>query len=311
MSSATEQFVESPTLTSIAIAYSNPDYSLIADQALPRVPVGNTNFKYQVYDDAEGFTLPDTRVGRRSSPNQVEIEGSEKSASTEDFGIDVPLDNATIEAASKSGYDPEKKATERATNIVLLDREVRVAKLLTDPNNYHSDHVETLSGTDLFSDPTSDPLTIIEDLMSTCWQKPNQIEFGFMAWRALRKHPKIMKAVHANSGDQGRATTAQLAELLEVKRVLVGESRVNINRPGEDPVLQRVWGNHVCGQFIDQTADTNGGITFGLTAQLGDKIAGTLAANMGLTGGKLVRSGERLKELVVAKRAGFLIRNAA
>ncbi|MBO9421714.1 capsid protein [Labrenzia sp. R4_2] len=310
MSSATEQFTESPVLTAIAIAYSNPDYSLIADQVLPRVPSSGT-FKYQVYDEAEAFTLPDTRVGRRSAPNQVEIEGTEQDGSTEEYGIDVPLDNKTIAEAKKNKWDPEKRAAERATDIVLLDREVRTANLIKNPANYHADHVEALAGADMFTDPNSDPVTIIEDLMATCWQRPNQITFGFGAWMAFRKHPKVVKAVHANSGDQGRASHQQVADLLEVKRILVGESRVNIKRPGEDPVLARVWDNIVSGQFINKTADTSGGITFGYTAQNGKKVAGTMSANMGLRGGKLVRSGEDVRELIVARRAGFLIQNAA
>lgn len=308
--SATDQFTETPSLTAIAIAYRNPDYSLIADDVLPRVPVPGASFKYHTYDAAEAFTVPDTHVGRRSVPNQVEIDGDEKDASVEAFGIDVPLDNRTIEEAKRNKYDPEKRATERATDIVLLDREVRTANLINDPNNYHSDHVETLSGSDLFSDPNSDPLAIIEDLMSTCWQKPNQLTFGFPVWRWFRRHPKVVKAVHGNSGDQGRATREQIAELLEVKRILVGESRVNIKRPGENAVLARVWGNSVSGQFVNKTADTTGGLTFGFTAQLGKKIAGTLPANFGIRGGKLVRSAEEVQELIVANRAGFLIQNA-
>lgn len=310
MSTATDQFTESASLSAVAIAYRNPDYSLIADEVLPRVPVPGEAFKYNVYDEAEAFTLPDTRVGRRSAPNQVELEGTQKDGSTEEFGIDIPLDNKTISEAKRNKYDPEKRATERATDIVLLDREVRTADLVKNPANYHPDHVETLSGTDVFDDPASDPITIIEDLMATCWQRPNQITFGFAAWRSLRKHPKVMKAIHANSGDQGRATRDQIAELLEVKRVLVGESRVNIKRPGENAVLARVWDNIVAGQFINRSADTNGGITFGFTAQNGSKVAGTLPANMGLRGGKLVRSGEEVKEFIVARRAGFLIQNA-
>ncbi len=309
--SATGQFSTSPTLTAIAIAYKNADYSLIADQVLPRIPAPAPAFKYQIYNDAEAFTLPNTHVGRRSSPNMVEIEGSEKSASVDAFGIDVPLDVVTIEEAKRNKFNPETRATERATDIVLLDREVRVAKLVTDPANYHSDHVEALSGSDLFSDPDSDPVSIIEDLMSTCWQKPNQLTFGFASWRAFRKHPKVVKAVNANSGDEGRISLSAATELLEVKRILVGESRININRPGENPELNRVWDDVVCGQFINQNADTTGGITFGFTAQYGSKVGGTLPANMGIHGGKLVRSAEEVKELIVANRAGFLIQNAA
>ncbi|SNY91447.1 hypothetical protein SAMN04515647_1669 [Cohaesibacter sp. ES.047] len=310
MSTATDQFTESPTLTAVAIAYRNPDYALIADDVLPRVDVPGINFKWQSYNEAEAFTIPDTKVGRRSAPNQVELEGEEKDGSVEDFGIDIPLDNATITEAKRNKYNPESRATERATNIIMLDREVRVARLITDPANYHSDHVEALSGTDLLTDEASDPISLVEDLMSTCWHKPNQITFGFRAWRAFRKHPKVMKAVHGNSGDEGRATRAQITELLEVKRILVGESRVNINKPGENAELHRVWDNTISGQFIDRTADTSGGLTFGFTAQLGKKIAGTLPANMGLRGGKLVRSGESVKEFIVANRAGFLIQNA-
>ncbi|SDR15631.1 capsid protein [Pseudovibrio sp. Tun.PSC04-5.I4] len=308
--SATEQFSENPVMTAIAIAYKNPDYTLIGDEVLPRVTTSRS-FKYKEYDEGEDFSVPDTRVGRRSAPNQVEIGGTEKDASVEAYGIDVPLDNVTIEEAKRNKWNPENRATERATDIIMLDREVRCANLVKNPTNYHPDHVEALSGSDLFTDPDSDPITLIEDLMSTCWQKPNQLAFGHVAWRAFRKHPKVVKAVQGNSGDQGRATKAQVAELLEVKRILVGESRVNIKRPGENPVLARVWDNIVAGQFINRTADSSGGLTFGFTAQFGKKIAGTLAANMGLHGGKLVRSGEEVKEIIIAKRAGFLIQNAA
>lgn len=308
--SATDQFTESPVLTAIAIGYRNPDQVMIADEVLPRIPAPARNFKWQSYSEAEAFTVPDTRVGRRGTPNRVEIEGTELSASCDDFGIDVPLDNATIDEAQKNGFDPKNKATERATDIVMLDREARVAAQVIDPNNYHADHVEALSGADLFSDPASDPITIIEDLLNTCWARPNQVTFGHTSWQAFRRHPKVVKAVHGNSGDQGRATAAQIAELLEVKRILVGASRINIKKPGENPVLERVWDNTVSGQFIDRTADTTGGLTFGYTAQLGTKIAGTLPANMGIRGGVLVRSAETLVEKIVANRAGFLIQNA-
>lgn len=191
--------------------------------------------------------MPNTRVGRRGTPNQVEIEGTEKSASCDDFGIDIPLDNVTIDEAARNGNNLRNAATERATNIVMLDREVRVAGLVTDPANYHADHVESLSGDDLFNDPASDPISIIEDMLDTCWARPNQVTFGLAAWRALRKHPKVVKAVHGNSSDQGRASRDAIAELLEVQRILVGESRINIKRPGENPVMNRVWDNVVAG----------------------------------------------------------------
>lgn len=309
--SATEQFVEDAVLTAVAIAYRNPDQSLIADDVLPRVDAPARSFKYSVYDEAEGFTVPDTKVGRRSTPPRVELEGSEQDGSVEAQAIDVPLDNPTIEEAKRKKLDLRKRAAGRATDIIMLGREIRVAALVTSLGSYHADHRVTLSGSDLFSDPDSDPLTIIEDMLATCWVRPNQLTFGQPAWTAFRKHPKIVKSFHGNSGDEGRASLKQAAELLEVKRILVGDSQINIKKPGENPVLHRVWGNSVSGQYINRSADTTGGLTFGFSPVYGKKVAGTLKANMGLRGGILVRSGEEISEYIIAQRAGFLIDNAA
>lgn len=308
--SATDQFTESAQLTGIAIAYRNADYTLIADEVLPRVPAPARSFKWQSYNEADAFTVPDTRVGRRGTPNRVEIEGTEQDGSCADYGIDVPLDNATIDEAKRNKWNPEGRAAERATDIVMLDREIRVARLVQDADSYHPDHVEALAEADRFSNPDSDPITIIEDMMDTCYIRPNQLTFAHNAWRSIRKHPKLVKSRNGTSGDEGRLTLQELAELLEVNRILVGAGRVNVNRPGEAPALERVWDGTVSGQFINRTADTTGGVTFGFTAQLGTKFAGTLPANMGLRGGKLIRSGETLSEKIVAKRAGFLIRTA-
>lgn len=63
-------------LTAIAIAYRNS--SMIADEVLPRVPVGKAEFKWWEYDLGQGFTVPNTNVGRTSQPNQVEFNAEEK-----------------------------------------------------------------------------------------------------------------------------------------------------------------------------------------------------------------------------------------
>lgn len=310
MSAATDQFNEDPTLTAIAIGYRNEDYDLVADDVLPRSSVDDEAFKWKKYNETAAFTVPDTRVGRRSTPNQVEIEGTEEDASTDDFGIDIPLDNRTLNAAKKNGNDPRKQATELATDLVMLDRERRVAGKVQDPSNYHASLVQALSGSDMFQDEASDPATIIRKMLKKCWMRPNQLTFGSNAWDAFASHPTVVSAVLRNSGTAGFITQEEAARLLRVKRVIVGESRININKPGEDAELHRVWDNTVTGQFINRAANSAGGITFGYTAVFGKKIAGTLPANMGIRGGIYVRSAESVKELICAERAGFLLQNA-
>lgn len=301
-----QQFTVSSALMAVAIAYQNPDVALIADEVLPRVRA-SMKFSWQKYGEAEDFTIPDTRVGRRSAPNQVELNGEDQEDKCDDFGIDIPLDNPTIKEAEKEGWDPKKRAVARATNIVQLDREIRVADLVQNSANYHVDHKRVLAGTDQFDDAGSNPIDLLLEMLDECWMRPNQLVFGNHVWRVVRQHPKVVKAVHGNSGDSGVVARQAVAELLEVQRVLVGASRVNIKRPGEGPVLARAWGDVVAGQFIDHSIDTTGGVTFGFTADPKKKVAGTLDVDMGLHGGVLVRSGESVKELIVANRAGFLL----
>lgn len=304
-----QQFQQDPILTGIAIAYKNPDASLIADDVLPRIPVPDEDFKWQSYSLEESFSIPDTRVGRRSAPNQVEITGEEKTSSAEEYGIDIPLDNRTIKQAEKKGWKPKNRATMRATDIILLDREVRVAKLVTDPDNYYEDNKRVLVAGDQVDNETSEPIKLLLEMLDACLIRPNQITFGNDAWREFRQHPRVVKAVHGNSGDSGVASRQAVADLLEVNKILVGSSRVNIKKPGEAPVLARTWSNIIAGQYIDPNADTEGGLTFGFTGQDGTRIAGELPAQMGLQGGIFVRAGEMVKELIVADRAGFLLEN--
>ena len=302
-----QQFQANPIQTAIAIAYKNPDYTLIADDVLPRVTVGGLDFQYMTYDEAEMFTLPDTRVGKRSAPNQVEVEGELAPAFVQAFAIDIPLDNETIKKAEAAGYNPRSRATERATNIVMLDREVRVAKEVTDATKYHAD--QKLAATSAaFFDPAADIIGSVQTMIDGCWMRPNQLTFGQTAWSLFRRHPKVLKAIRGNDGGEGLASREDVARLFEVQRLLVGEARVNIAKPGLAPTINRTWGNVITGQFIDRTVNAEtGGVTFGFTAQYGTRIAGSMQANMGLMGGELQRSGEYVKELIVARRCGFLI----
>jgi len=64
-------FPVNETLTAVAIGYQNRE--LIADEVLPRVPVGTENFKHLVYDLTTGLTVPNTVVSRKGQTNKVSV----------------------------------------------------------------------------------------------------------------------------------------------------------------------------------------------------------------------------------------------
>jgi len=307
----TEQFVENAELTAIAREYKNPDVTLIAPEAMPEVPVDGQTFKYHAYPEAQNFTVPDTRVGRRSQVNRVEIDGEEETGRVYDYGVGIPLDNTTIKEAEKNGWDPRMQATGVATNILTLDREVRCHNFINNSENYANNLVAALSGSDMFSDPASKPYETIKDMMKTCLMRPNQLVFGANVFDTLSVHPQLLKKVKGSVNADGVLSEDDLAKLYKVQRVLVGESRINITRPGQNPEYHFVWDNVVAGHYIDRTATPQmGGTTFGFTARYGQRTVRTIDLDIGLEGGIEVRAGERVNEISIAPSAGFLLQNA-
>lgn len=312
-------FVTSEVLTGIAIGYHNPDYTLIADSVLPRVSVGGDTFKWLEYPIDEALTVPETSVGRRGRVNTVEFNAIERGGTTKDYGLENPIPQTDIDQAAArrkaglSNYDPELHAAAYLTNLVLLDREVRVAKAAQDPNNYVAGQVQTLTGAAQFSDFTnSDPIGVISDAIDSGLVRFNRCTMGFAAWKVIRRHPKIVNAVRGNVTGQGIITREEFRHLFELAEFHVGESWVNTARKGQTASRARVWGKNIALHFIDrEAAPETGGLTWGFSPQYGGRIAGSITdADVGLKGGRTIRVGEQITELVVAKAAGALIQAA-
>lgn len=306
---ATAPFPVQPYLTAIAIAYRNP--VLIADEVLPRVPVGVQDFKYLKHNLADGFTIPDTKVGRRGKPNEVEFQATETSSSTQDYGLDDPVPQADIDNAP-ANYDPLMRATEGVTDLILLDREKRSADLVFDAAQYATANKTTLSGTSQWSDFTnSDPLAAILNALDGMVMRPNIMVLGQAVYTKLRTHPKVVQAFYGNAATAGVVPREFLAQLLEFESVLVGQGWLNTAKKGQAVSLARVWGKKCALIYRDRLADANRGVTFGFTAEWGGRVAGSQPdADIGLRGGQRVRVGESVKELLTANDLGYLFTDA-
>jgi len=305
-------FPEDEELTAIAIAYKNPDTAFVADEVFPRKQVGEDKFTWTKYDDARGFSVPDTRVGPYDKVPQIKLTGTPVSDRCEDFGIQIPLSQKDL----SSKVDARGQATEQATNIVMLDREVRAAALAFGAGNYPAANKVDLStdlgngaGADAFDAAGSDPIALILEYLDNCWMRPNNLLISQAGWSKMRVNEAVVSAALGNSGTKGAATRQRVAELLELQNVYVGAGWVNSVKPGKTPVLNRVWGPHALAFYRDRSVTTAGGLTFGLTAQHGTRVAGSKQVDMGLRGGVVVRGGESVKEVIVANRAAMLFQN--
>lgn len=314
---STTAFPINPTLSAIAIAYTNRADSLIADSVLPRVPTG-MKFSYTKYDATQGYTVPQTKVGRKSEPNMVDFGGTPVPDECADYGLDDLIPNSEIQAfdempkpASGGPIDPKQISTMLLSNLILLDREVRVANTVFNAANYLAGQQQTLSGTSQWSDyANSNPLNVLLSALDTPLVRPNKLIIGRAGWTALRQHPKVVQAVYKSQQSAGTISREQLAELLELEEICIGSAFVNTARKGQPAAYNRTWGKHAALIYSNTEAAMTGQPTYGFTAQFGTRIAGDIPEpKSGLRGGVRIRCGESVKEVICAPDVGYFFQN--
>jgi len=307
-------FTINPTLTAIAVAYRNRE--MIADSVLPRILAATTRqFRYTLFPQGEILTVPDTKVGRRGKPNVVEFSGTETTGQVFDYGLEDEIPQDDIDQASAAGNPalagPEERATEYLADLIALDREVRVANLVFNPATYGAANKLQLAGATQWSDPNSDPIAAIEENLESVLMRPNVAVFGGQTWSAVRRHPKVVKAVNKTSGDTGLVRKEDFAEMFELEEVLVGRAFVNTAKKGQNQTLARAWGKHASFIHRNKLADRTRSVSFGYTVPYGTAIAGSDPdKNIGLRGGQRVRVGESVCELITAADAAFFFQDA-
>lgn len=309
--------------TALSIMFENREY--IADAVMPRVKSGQ-RFSWRRYRAGETYRRQDVRIGRTSRPNEVEFGYDEIEARTEDFGLEVPIPQDDIDNAKDAGvgYDPINTAIRKATNYVQLEREVRVANLLTDTTNYFRSDV--LTGSAQFSDYTytsstnlytSNPISVISEALRRMVARANTMVMSEDVYDVLSRHPQMVRAFNGNDGGSGIVPQDFMKQLFRVQNIYIGSSWVDNNSadlpttPLLNTTLSRLWGKGISLLRIDPTANLSEGITWGMTAQWKERVTNVrYDAEIGLEGGQRVRVGEHVKEVINAKEFGHFIAGA-
>jgi hypothetical protein len=316
---ATTAFPVNPELTAIAIGYKNRDVDLIADLVLPRIQRGAKKFAYTKYTQADGYTVPNTQVGRKSEPTMVDFGGTLINDECVDWGLDdlVPNDEvdawaAQVLSASGGPVSPMAKSVSLLTGLIQLDREIRVANQVFVASAYPAGNKVTLSGTSQWSDFTnSNPVDAILVGLDVPLFRPNVLVFGQATWSKLRQHPKMVQAVMGTSQTSGAITRQMAADLFEVQQVIVGAGFANTAKKGQTATFSRVWGKHCAALYVSPDAANADQPTFGFTAQFGTRIAGQIdEPKSGLRGGVRIRVGESVKEVIAANDMAYFFENA-
>jgi hypothetical protein len=301
-------FPTDPRLTGIAIAYQNAE--LVADKVLPRVQVAKKEFRYLKFDRAERMTVPETLVGRKSLPNEVDFTASEEAGLVYDRGLDDVVPNDDLSEAPE-GMDPRGEAVEGLTELILLDREIRVAAKVMNAANYPAANKVTLAGSNQFTHADSEPLKYISAQLDTLFLRPNVLLMPMPIWNVLRSHPKVVSAVSVSGTTSGFITRQQLAQLLELDEIIVGQGWKNSAKPGQAATIVRVWGgDSMLAFYRNPNATPRRGVTFGFSPQFGGRVSGQIPEpKMGLRGSMRFRVGESINEMIICSDLAMLFQD--
>lgn len=295
-----------PSLSAVAIKYRQKTF--IADQVLPRVKVDTQEFIYAKDRMEDWITPVETFVGRTGLVNELANSQQDPTyLATRDQGLDERVPNR--DAKNSPAESALMRATQRVMSLVELRREQRAAAIATTVGNYA--FTATLAGTAQWSDKVnSDPLNVILDYLDKPFMRPNKLIMGRSVWTALSQHPRMIEAAFWAGAQSGKVTKQQVAELLEVEELIVGDGWFNSAAKGQALVQTRLWGKFLAGVYqseVDQI-DPEGGNSWGFTAQFGERVAGTIVdPDVGMYGGVRVRAGESVREVVPAPEFGFLL----
>lgn len=302
-------FTVDPVLTGVAMAYQNGEH--VADLVLPRLPpFERQTFKYSFFSADRHFTIPNTLVGRRSVPDEVDVVAEDRLGQTYDYGLDHVIPNVD-RIESGRGDMLEANAAEMLADLVSLDREARVAAMIQNPDNYVNK--AALSGASKWTEPTGTPIQDIKGMIDSLMVDPNIMVLGADAWSALTTSPQILKAISVSGTDQGIASKQAILNLFGLEDIIVAKAKRNTVRRGEPLNLGPIWGPHVAIIRRDPLAlNDNGRITFGFTAQFSEKVVWRLEEpKHGLRGSVRIRFGESVGETIVSDQAGALLQNVA
>lgn len=309
-----------PTYTGIVAAYQNED--MIADQVMPfATPVATELFQYYEYPLGQALAIRDTRIGRRSEANTIEVQAEEREAKTVPHALSDFVPQSDIDNAPE-GYDPQGHAAETVVEAMVLRREIDVANTVFNAATYGAANKVNLAGGDQWDDEDSDVFDMLWQAKSKTLVKPNLLVLGESTWSKSATNPKLITKLYGQASSRGVATLEDLARILGVKKVVVGEARVNAANPGKPVELGRAWGAHAALLYVNPLANNQRGLTFGMTvprAVTGDARSASGGRwrtrpipkpEIGMGGSVKVQvEGER-KELIVSADCGYFFQNA-
>ena len=294
-------------LTQFSIAYRNEDY--ISEFILPVIKVKERSGKFAKYG----------KENLKFEANMLRAPGTQ--ARTFDYTVSQGTYTAEEHALEKivpdefmnntdDPYDAKRDATIFCVDKIWGAQESALATNMADTAVLTNN--TTLSGTSQWSDyansdPLSDIRTARNSIKAATGKTANVAVFGWQTWLQLQNHPDIADRIKYVGMTNLEATKKAVADLLEVKQVLIGDAIKNTAADGQTDSLSFVWGKHA---WLLHVAPRPSLMTpsFGYTMKDLDRVVDTYRDDARL--GDIVRVRDSYDQTLIDVTLAYLIKNA-
>ncbi len=247
-----------PMLTRFQVGYKNAEAGFTAEFIAPPIPTGGIQTgTYQVWDKGDHFQVPDLKRAVRTKSKQIDYESTPATFATNEFAVRHGWDTTEARRSLKPVNLPTKSAKIVGGAIMLnFQREIDV--LITTGNIAQN---TTLSGTDQWSDPSSNPpddiTAAIKAIQKATGQVPTRMVVGAEVWwDGLQNNPEIVARVQSTQRLAGLTTiTPALVGQVFGLQLRVGSVIYLTSKEGQTVTLDYSFGKKALIFFSDPSAD--------------------------------------------------------
>ena len=237
-------------LTNLSVQYMQDPANFIAGKVFPMVPVAKQSDKYMKYEKEDWFRddAQKRAMGTESAGGDYELSTDTYFTERYAFHKDVYDEER---ANSDSPLAPDEDAVAFTTDKLLINKENNWAKKFFKTGVWGTDlagAAAAAAGKIIYWDnyTSSDPIKNISDHSTTISEvtgkQPNTLVIGRRVYNALKNHPDILDRIRYSQ--KGVVTTDLIAELFDVKRILIANAIQNTAKKGQDASMSYIMGNH-------------------------------------------------------------------
>src|ERR1019366_9075382 len=238
-------------LTNISIAYLQNQSNFIASQVFPTVPVDKASDLYYKYRKNDWFR---DEAQRRADATESAGSGynlDQDSYNTQGWAFHKDIGDQTA-ANADAPLNLEADATAFVSQRLAIRREIDfvskyfvtsvwaadITGVVSAPSGIQTIQWSTATG----SDPISDIDLGKDTILQNTGFEPNTLVVGYKVWRVLKKHALVVDRYKYTSS--ASITTAMVAELFEIDRILVAKAVKATNNEGATEAYAFTHGNN-------------------------------------------------------------------